>query len=101
MSDAGDHDGVNDIKLTLDDEATTLMPDEDQLERGRVRPNNFDGLDSFPDPAPSENGFAALVGFDGANPNGTWSLFIQDDGNGDCGEFGGGWSLRIKARVRV
>ena len=101
MSDAGGAFDVNDINLTLDQEATTLMPDETQLEGGRVRPNNFDGLDSFPDLPFSENGFAALTGFDGANPNGTWRLYVQDDSGGDCGEFGGGWTLRIKARVTV
>jgi hypothetical protein len=38
-------------------------------------------------------------GFDGANPNGTWSLYVRDDGAFASGEFAGGWTIQITARV--
>ncbi len=35
------------------------------------------------------------------NPNGVWRLYINDDSaNVESGEISGGWSLRIKARVK-
>jgi hypothetical protein len=33
--------------------------------------------------------------FNGAPANGTWSLFVYDDGQGDVGRFAGGWSLTV------
>ena len=35
---------------------------------------------------------------DGANPNGTWQLWVTDDASGDTGDIGG-WALRITAEV--
>jgi hypothetical protein len=34
--------------------------------------------------------------FDGTDPNGTWSLFVFDDGAGDAGRIAGGWSLELE-----
>jgi uncharacterized repeat protein (TIGR01451 family) len=33
--------------------------------------------------------------FNGANPNGTWSLFVQDSSGGDTGSIAGGWSVAL------
>ena len=33
--------------------------------------------------------------FNGINPNGTWSLYIQDNVGGDFGAVNGGWKLTI------
>jgi subtilisin-like proprotein convertase family protein len=41
----------------------------------------------------------SLSAFDGLSPNGNWTLRVVDHVGGDCGEFGDGWSLTIKARV--
>jgi hypothetical protein len=36
-----------------------------------------------------------MSGFAGKDPNGTWSLYVVDDQNGDAGAIHGGWSLSI------
>ena len=100
MSDVGTGLFFDDINLVLDDEATNgLLLDEGQLAGGRFRPSNLDGGDFFPAPAPTPNARSALSGFDGQNPNNTWSLFVRDDSAFDCGKFGGGWSITIRAAV--
>jgi hypothetical protein len=62
------------------------------------------GADSFPAPSaggtPPQNGGALLSAFDGASPNGAWSLCIVDDDETSIGKLTNGWSLVIKARVR-
>jgi subtilisin-like proprotein convertase family protein len=36
-----------------------------------------------------------LSGFDGKVPNGTWKLYVIDDGLFSAGTFAGGWSLEL------
>jgi hypothetical protein len=87
MEHVGDGDNVSDITLTLDDEAANDLPDEDALVTGRFKPTNgYDKIES-------------LAAFDGLSPNGNWTLRVVDHVDGDCGELGDGWSLRIEARV--
>jgi len=103
MSDVGSNEDVSNITLVLNDEATSALPDDVGLVGGSFKPRNVednpDGGDQFPAPAPTQDTHSALSGFDTLNPNGTWKLFVQDDVFGDCGKFGGGWSLTIKAAV--
>src|SRR5215212_1229568 len=105
MSDVGGGSpGVSNITLVLNDEATNALPNNVGLVDGSFKPRNVEdnpdgGGDQFPAPAPTQDTRSALSGFDTLNPNGTWKLFVQDDGGGDCGKFVGGWSLRIKAAV--
>jgi hypothetical protein len=99
MSDVGTTLDVNNITLKLDDEASTKLPDSDQIVAGSFKPTNFEAGDLFPAPAPTQDNRSALSGFDGNNPLGTWNLFVQDDAGGDCGAFAGGWSITIKAAV--
>jgi hypothetical protein len=102
MSDVGGNSAhaVSNITLVLDDEAASQLPDSSSLAGGRFKPTNIEGDDLFPAPAQA-NEVAALKGFDGSNPNRSWSLYVADDtGPVDGGEFAGGWSLRIKAKVR-
>jgi subtilisin-like proprotein convertase family protein len=102
MSDVGGGTDVSNITLTLDDAATTALPDKNQLQSGRYQPNNRgpDGDDAFPDPAPAASGGESLAVFNRTQPNGTWQLFVVDDEARDIGEFAGGWTLTIKAKVR-
>ena len=94
MSDAGGTVDVADVTFTLDDEAALTLPDAAQLVSGTsYKPARY-GAD-WPAPAPS-----ALSVFDGENPNGTWSLFVTDDGFGsDPAAFENGWTLTIKVRL--
>jgi hypothetical protein len=101
MSDVGEGRDVSNITLVFDDEADDSLFDVIPLVSGTFEPMNATGADSFPAPAPNPaDESAALKGFDGLNPNGTWSLYVVDDGTPDSGQFAGGWSLKIKAKVR-
>jgi len=58
--------------------------------------------DAFPAPAPLSFGASAPTGtatlasaFAGTSPNGTWSLYIVDDGAPDTGSIAGGWCLTV------
>ena len=59
---------------------------------GTFRPSLGYGL---PLPAPAPSGGASLGIFRGTSANGTWSLFVADQFNGDSGGVSGGWSLTI------
>ena len=101
MSDVGSTTQVANINLTLDDEADSSLP-VSRLNSGDFRPTDLDqagaDLDTFDAPAPAPDGSVALSTFDGADPNGTWRLFVMDDVSGDAGAIGG-WALRITADV--
>ncbi|MEX2203835.1 MAG: serine/threonine-protein kinase [Actinomycetota bacterium] len=101
MADMGGFDTVGNVSLTFDDAAAAPVPDETLIVSGTYRPTRekrccrFDGTAPAP-PAPHA---AALSAFDGTDPNGTWSLFVFDDGVGDQGALSGGWSLEISTAV--
>ena len=100
MSDVGSVLPVTNIDLTLDDEAA--QPPIGQLDSGNYRPFD-DGTpgpdDTFAAPAPAPDGRVALSTFDGANPNGTWRLWVMDESSAlDVGDIRG-WALRITAEV--
>jgi subtilisin-like proprotein convertase family protein len=90
------------VTLRLDDEAAASIPDNVTLQSGTYRPTNVtNGSYPFPDPAPSASASPALSVFDGANPNGTWRLFVMDGYPTDTGAFAGGWELEITARIKA
>jgi hypothetical protein len=101
MSDVGRIFRVTNIDLTLDDEAAASLP-QTELDSGIFRPTDISAAgqpaDTFPAPAPALDGSVALSTFDGADPNGTWQLFVVDDASGDVGDLRG-WALRITAEV--
>ncbi len=107
MSDVGDASDVKDIDLTLDDEAAAALPQRgDDVTSGTFRPTNnvdFNGntVDAVDAPAPALNGNVALSGFDGADPNGTWQLWVMDQDGGNGNEDIGSWALQITAEVDV
>jgi hypothetical protein len=95
MADVGGTTDVSNYTFTLDDEATATLPDSGPLQSTTVyqyKPARY-GAD-WPSPAPS-----ALSVFDGMKPNGTWDLFIVDDGYGsDRFDLLGGYCLTITVR---
>jgi subtilisin-like proprotein convertase family protein len=97
MSDVGSGRAVG-ADVLLDDEAGAPLPDTGDLTSGRYSPLDITAAydaDSFPAPAPTLVGVgSALSVFDGADPNGTWRLFIVDDAPIDAGTLAG-WSLHI------
>jgi subtilisin-like proprotein convertase family protein len=97
--------GARNVTFTLDDEATNPIDPFNLITNGVYKPTDSDppnpdqGDNFFPAPAPAPNGNTALSVFDGSNPNGTWKLFIVDDGEVSVGRLAGGWSLGITAKV--
>ena len=101
MSDVGGGTDIVNTNIILDDEAAPFLPDNTAIDHNDAwKPRNYEGIDFFPAPAPSPNAQASLTGFDGANPNGTWSLYVTDDISSAGGDIGEGWLIQITARVR-
>ncbi len=102
MSDVGGNNAVSAITLSLDDAASTLLPDSGPLTTGSYRPSNVGAGDGFPVPAPpgphnnpAPSGAATLLGTLGVGVvNGTWSLYVVDDASGDAGTMAG-WCMEF------
>ena len=108
-ADAGS-EGVDINRLTFDHESVSQLPQDgfiptDSNNNATFSPtNHFDGSeppprDDFPSPAPPGPYSSVLSVFYGTNPNGTWNLYVHDDGTFNRGLLRGGWSLTIRADV--
>jgi photosystem II stability/assembly factor-like uncharacterized protein/subtilisin-like proprotein convertase family protein len=108
MSDAGQGNGLdNPATLTLSDAGATLLTNMfEPIPSGTYKPTNHsDGLnpDNFESPAPAApwnspapTGSATFASvFNGAEPNGVWSLYVMDDASSNSGMIAGGWCLDI------
>ena len=109
MSDAGGTNNVssgpvNGVNLTLDDQAASQLPADSALSSGTFRPVDDDDdvgaqagfeQDVFASPAPAPSGNTALSTFNGAEPNGTWNLWVVDDQTQATTSFTGGWCIDI------
>ncbi|MBK8022476.1 MAG: proprotein convertase P-domain-containing protein [Chloroflexi bacterium] len=93
MTDACGGHGGSVYTFTFDDEAPTQLANGEGCVSGTFRPSQF-GTTSFTPPGPAGPHGVALSNFDGMDPNGTWSLYIYDDGTGDFGDLAG-WSIDI------
>lgn len=96
MSDVGGGTAVSGVELTLSDAATDYLPETTPLVSGTFKPTDFEAGDAFPAPAPAGTAATTLSAFNGLNADGTWSLYVNDDGPGDDGSFDGGWTLNIR-----
>jgi hypothetical protein len=99
FSDAG-MGPVQDLTLTLADDAESALPELGPIASGAYRPANYDGLppagDSFAAPAP-EGPFHSTLGVLTTNsPAGLWQLFLVDDYGKDSGVVERGWSLEFQ-----
>jgi len=102
MSDVGDGsatgDTVNNLTLTFDDNAAVSLPSAAPPASGTFKPTNHNPAgdsDDFSSPAPAGPYGQALSVFSGLNPNGTWALYLQDDGTHDTGSIAQGWVLTL------
>ena len=97
---------ISNLNLTFDDDAAAIIPDNGTcVTNTAYRPSNVGTADPFAAPAPAPvypadspapAGTATFASkFGGINPNGTWSLYIVDDADGDAGTISGGWTLTI------
>jgi subtilisin-like proprotein convertase family protein len=92
LSDVGGSIAVSNLTINLDDNAAASMSDAGPLTSGTFKPTNVGAGDTFPTQAPS--GGSVLSVFNNTNPNGTWSLYVVDDANGQAGSITS-WSLNI------
>ena len=99
FSDVGDNFNANNITVTLSDAAASSLPATGSFASGTYKPTDYSanppGADVFPGPAPAGPYGTVLSGFNGTDPNGTWSLYVVDDGPDDSGTINGGWSVTI------
>lgn len=98
LSDVGNTFDVSNVTVTLSDTAATALPVNSMLTTGTFKPTDAspgEARDLFPSPAPPGPYTSTLSTFKGFDPNGTWSLYVNDDGPGDSGSFAGGWALSI------
>lgn len=95
MSDAGGNLDLVNVDLTFDDAAAANLPDSAQIVSGAYKPTNYGGGDTFPAPAPVPSASTTLDIFNGASPDGVWSLYVVDDTGGDSGVINGGWCLEL------
>lgn len=93
---------ITDKTYTFRDSAATSFPlSPPEPASGAYRPTSGDSTaDTFPAPAPAgpysqptASTFASV--FNGADPNGVWSLYIADDTVGNPGNISSGWGLTI------
>ena len=70
------------------------------VDRGTYRPTDLDESWELPDTwpqAPSPSDATTLASFYGADPNGTWNLYVLDDNDTTTGTIRYGWCLNVTA----
>lgn len=101
LSDAGGTVAVEDRVYNIRDDAPATMSASLDQPSGSYKPTSGDSVaDTFPAPAPAgpynqppSATFAST--FNGADPNGTWSLYVADDTIGSPGSINSGWTLTV------
>ena len=97
MSDVGGNNSVSGASFSFDDSAAGFMPDNSQLASGIYKPTNFEPVDDFPAPAPTDSAIGSTLGyFNGSPPNGAWRLFLVDDTGENVGTITDGWSIAVQ-----
>lgn len=93
---------VSDLELSFDDQAAGPIPSTAALVSGIYQPLDNDTAtcgvpqtnDDYPNPADDPPNGTTLADFNGSNPEGDWSLFVNDSRDGFPGNIGG-WSLEV------
>jgi uncharacterized repeat protein (TIGR01451 family) len=95
MSDAGGGNSISNRTITFSDSAAGFLPDSGLISSGSFKPSAYNSSPTFPLPAPSGPYSSSLSVLNGSNPNGTWSLYVDDDTFFNSGKILNGWSLSI------
>ncbi|MBE7499755.1 MAG: proprotein convertase P-domain-containing protein [Verrucomicrobiales bacterium] len=101
MSRAGGGAPVSNLRLNFADDASASLPDNTLIAAGTYKPTSYRTTETFFAPAPAGPYGKTLSVFNGTNPNGDWSLYVQDDQQSEAGVIAGGWLLRILTDVPV
>lgn len=86
---------ANNLIWTFDDDALAPLPSFGPHASGAYRPSNSFPGDTFANPAPAGPYPVSMSVFDGVDPNGTWSLYVQDFGAFNAGSINSGWSVTL------
>ncbi len=85
--------------FTFDDSAASQLSDDSTCNSsGSFKTSDFDlSPEPFSPPAPQALPYGtALASFNGTNPNGTWNLFVENQGGAGASSLTAGWSLDIE-----
>ena len=94
MGDTGGFVRATHADLTISDGADDPIPDDGRLTTGTYLPTDAEPWEWWLPPAPLESAATDLATFNGENPNGSWALYVADDGTDDAGWIGR-WCLTI------
>jgi uncharacterized repeat protein (TIGR01451 family) len=99
MEHTGAFYSVTNLVLTFDDTdaAAQSLPLNTTLLSGTFLPTEYTPFDTLPTVGLVPTNNTNLAVFNGANPNGIWSLYVYDDTQGNDGVITGGWSLGLTA----
>ncbi len=97
MEHTGAFYSVTNLMLAFDAAAAQSLPLNSALVSGTFLPTEYTPFDIFPGLAAVPAANTNLAVFNGANPNGIWSLYVYDDTQGNDGVITGGWSLGLTA----
>ncbi len=99
MNDVGGTANIANLTLPVNDEGVGPFPDNAQIVNQPYEPTDAfmqPGLEPFISPAPAPPYSLTLAGFDGIEPNGTWTMWVDDDVfNANTGSIAGGWTLQL------
>jgi len=95
MAGAGGTNALASSTVVFEDSAANTLPQNSQMISGIYRPTVYGSIQTLPSPAPGQPYGTNLAVFKGANPNGTWQLFVSDHGSMTPGTIFGGWQLSV------
>ncbi|HZL44166.1 MAG TPA: hypothetical protein VFD66_12910, partial [Verrucomicrobiae bacterium] len=102
MSNCSYESDVSYAFLTFDDSAPAMLSETDPIVTGTYQPSGyFSSTEIINPPAPNAPFGQQLSVFNGSNPNGTWSLYVQDNAYYNTGFINQGWALTIISSNRV
>ena len=95
MSRAGSGVGsaITNVNLVFDDTASGGLVQNGVITSGTYKPSDYNGALQFYSPAPAAPYVTNLSALNGTSPNGTWSLYVQDDLSPDSGVITGDWLI--------
>jgi subtilisin-like proprotein convertase family protein len=90
---AGVGSSITNVNLVFDDSASSGPVQSGVITSGTYKPSDYNGSLAFYSPAPAGPYVTNLTALNGTNPNGTWSLWVQDDLSPDSGVISGDWLI--------
>lgn len=97
MARCGGTHNISNVDLVLDDAAGSFLPDSTIITSGTFKPVAYGAsLTGLLDPPAPQTPYGTLLSvFNGINPNGSWSIWVQDVNALDSGQIANGFELTI------